>query len=153
MRAIVAGVFGVWAGMSVKKNSRSVSNLKAPPVYKVILAQLAMTGFISVISLLFSGATTAFSVLLGGLISALPNSYFALHAFKYSGARNADKIVRGFIRGELGKIVITVVLFALSFALITSLHELALILGFIATHFVGVMMSGLISYSPSSNKS
>ena len=153
MRAIVAGVFGVWAGMSVKQNSRSVSNLKAPPVYKVILAQLAMTGFISVISLLFSGATTAFSVLLGGLISALPNSYFALLAFKYSGARNADKIVRGFIRGELGKIVITVVLFALSFALITSLHELALILGFIATHFVGVMMSGLISYSPSSNKS
>ena len=143
----------MWAGMSVKQNSRSVSNLKAPPVYKVILAQLAITGFISVISLLFSGTTLALSVLLGGLISALPNSYFALHAFKYSGARNADKIVRGFIRGELGKIVITVVLFALSFALISSLNELALILGFIATHFVGVMMSGLISYSPSSNKS
>ena len=138
--------------MSVKKNSRSVSNLKAPPVYKVILAQLAMTGFNSVISLLFSGTTLALSVLLGGLISALPNSYFALHAFKYSGARNAEKIVRGFIRGELGKIVITVVLFALSFGLISNLNELALILGFIATHFVGVMMSGLISYSPSSNK-
>jgi ATP synthase protein I len=138
--------------MSVKQNSRSVSNLKAPPVYKVILAQLAITGFISVISLLFSGTTMALSVLLGGLISALPNSYFALHAFKYSGARNADKIVRGFIRGELGKIVMTVVLFALSFALISSLNELALILGFIATHFVGVMMSGLISSSPSSHK-
>ena len=138
--------------MSVKKNSRSVSNLKAPPVYKVILAQLAITGFISVISLLFSGTTMALSVLLGGLISALPNSYFALHAFKYSGARNAEKIVRGFVRGELGKIVITVVLFALSFGLISNLNELALILGFIATHFVGVMMSGLISYSPSSNK-
>lgn len=138
--------------MSVKQNSRSVSNLKAPPVYKVILAQLAITGFISVISLLFSGTTMALTVLLGGLISALPNSYFALHAFKYSGARNADKIVRGFIRGELGKIVMTVVLFALSFALISSLNELALILGFIATHFVGVMMSGLISSSPSSHK-
>ena len=143
----------MWAGMSVKQNSRSVSNLKAPPVYKVILAQLAITGFISVISLLFSGTTLALSVLLGGLISALPNSYFALHAFKYSGARNADKIVKGFIRGELGKLVITVVLFALSFALISSLNELALILGFIATHFVGVMMSGLISSSLSSNKS
>ena len=142
----------MWAGMSVKQNSRSVSNLKAPPVYKVILAQLAITGFISVISLLFSGTTMALSVLLGGLISALPNSYFALHAFKYSGARNAEKIVRGFIRGELGKIVMTVVLFALSFGLISNLNELALILGFIATHFVGVMKSGLISYSPSSNK-
>ena len=138
--------------MSVKKNSHSVSNLKAPPVYKVILAQLAITGFISVISLLFSGTSMALSVLLGGLISALPNSYFALHAFKYSGARNAENMFRGFSVGELGKIVITVVLFALSSGLICNLNELALILGFIATHFVGVMMSGLISYSPSSNK-
>ncbi len=93
----------------------------------------------------------AYSVLLGGLISALPNSYFAFHAFKFQGARNAEKVVRGFIRGELAKIVITVVLFALSFTLITNLNELALILGFIAIHFIGVMMSGLISYNPSGN--
>jgi len=52
----------------------------------------------------------------------------------------------------MGKILITLVLFALSFTLITSLNELALILGFIVTHFVGVMMSGLISYSPSTNR-
>lgn len=95
---------------------------------------------------------TAYSALIGGLISAIPNSYFALHAFKYSGARNADRVVKSFIRGEFGKIIITVVLFALSFTLITSLNELALILGFIATHFTGVMMSGFISYSPHSNK-
>ncbi len=104
------------------------------------------------ISLLFSGSIIAYSVLLGGLISALPNSYFALHAFKFRGARNADKIVKGFIRGELGKIVITVVLFAFAFALITSLNEVALIIGFVITHFVGVVMSGLINYSPTNNK-
>ena len=75
-----------------------------------------------------------------------------MQAFKYQGARSADKVVKSFIRGELGKIGITIVLFALSFTLITNLNELALILGFIATHFVGVMMSGLISYSPSSDK-
>ena len=94
----------------------------------------------------------ASSVLLGGLISALPNSYFAFHAFRYRGARNAEKIVKGFMRGELGKIIITIVLFALSFTLITNLNELALILGFVATHFVGVTMSGRISFSPSSNR-
>lgn len=104
------------------------------------------------ISLLFSGTVMAFSVLLGGLISALPNSYFALHAFRFQGARNAKKVVGGFIRGEFGKIVMTIVLFALSFALITNINELALILGFIATYFVGITMSGFISYSPSSNK-
>ena len=127
-----------------------MSNLKAPPVYKVIVAQLAATTLIATISLLFYGVTIGYSMLLGGLISALPNSYFALHAFKFRGARNAEKVVKSFIKGELGKIIFTVVLFALSFTLITSLNELALIFGFILTHFVGVMMSGMISYRPSS---
>ena len=129
-----------------------MTNLSPPPVYKVIVAQLAATVFIAAVSLLFLGNVYAYSVLLGGLISALPNSYFALQAFKYQGARNADKVVKSFIRGQLGKIGITIVLFALSFTLITNLSELALILGFITAHFVGVMMSGLISYSPTSNK-
>ena len=128
-----------------------MSNLKTPPVYKVTIARLAATVFIAVISLLISGIILAYSVLLGGLISAVPNSYFAFHAYRYQGARNAQKVVKGFIRGELGKIIMTVVLFALSFTLITSLNELALILGFTLIHFVGVVMSGFISYSPTHN--
>lgn len=95
----------------------------------------------------------AYSALLGGLISALPNSFFAMQAFRYQGARNADRVVKSFMRGELGKIIITLMLFALSFALIANLSELALIIGFGATHFVGVMMSGLIDYRPSRNHS
>ena len=106
----------------------------------------------AVLSLLLSGTVMAYSALLGGLISALPNSYFALQAFKFRGASNAEKVVKSFIRGELGKIGITLVLFALSFTLITNLNELVLILGFVTTHFVGVMVSGLISYSPTGNK-
>lgn len=94
----------------------------------------------------------AYSVLLGGLISALPNSYFALHAFKFQGARNAQRVVRSFIKGELGKIIITLVLFALSFTLISNLNEPALILGFIVTHFIGVMMSGMVINNPAGNK-
>ena len=129
-----------------------MTNLRPPPVYKAIVVQLIATAFIATISLLFAGNVTAYSALLGGLISALPNSYFALQAFKFQGARNADKVVKSFIKGELGKIAITIVLFALSFTLITNLSELALILGFITTHFVGVMMSGFISYSPTSDK-
>ncbi len=127
-------------------------NSKTPPVYKVIVAQVAATAFMAAASLLFSGSIVACSVLLGGLISALPNSYFALHAFRFQGARNAEKVVKSFIRGELGKIVLTVVLFALSFTLITNLNELALLLGFALTHFAGVTISGLISYSASVNQ-
>ena len=129
-----------------------MSNLKTPPVYKVIIAQLTVTVFVAVIFLLISDVVLSYSLLVGGLISAVPNSYFALHAYRYQGARNAQNVVKGFIRGELGKIIMTVVLFALSFTLITSLNELALILGFTLVHFVGVVMSGFISYSPPQNK-
>ncbi len=115
----------------------------------MIVAQLAATTLIAAISLLFSGSIIAYSTLLGGLISALPNSYFAMQAFRYAGASNSDKVVKSFMKGELGKIAITLVLFALSFTLITTINELALILGFAVTHFVGVMASGFISYIPS----
>jgi ATP synthase protein I len=138
---------------TAKQDIEFVSNLSTPPVYKVIVAQLVVTAFMAAFSLLFSGIILAYSVLLGGLISALPNSYFVLHAFKYQGARNAEKVVKGFIKGELGKIVITIALFALSFTLVSDLNELALILGFIVTHFVGVMMSGLIARKPAHKRS
>ena len=125
-----------------------MTNLRPPSVYKVIVAQLVWTVSLSLVCLSIFGVVAGYSALLGGLISAVPNSYFALHAFKFQGARNADKVVKSFIRGELGKIVFTGVLFALSFTLVTSLNEFALIAGFVATHFVGVVMSGFIDYSP-----
>ena len=125
-----------------------MTNLRPPSVYKVIVAQLVWTASLSLVCLSIFGVVAGYSALLGGLISAVPNSYFALHAFKFQGARNADKVVKSFIRGELGKIVFTGVLFALSFTLVTNLDELALISGFVATHFVGVVMSGTIDYSP-----
>lgn len=129
-----------------------MSNLKPPPVYKVIVAQVAATGVIAVISLLISGSITAYSVFLGGLISALPNSYFALQAFRYQGARSADKVVKSFLKGEFGKMGLTLVLFALCFSLITGVNEVALILGFIVIQFTGVIMSGFIGYSPTGTK-
>ncbi len=126
-----------------------MATIKTPPVYKVIVGQILATGLFAAISLFLSGTITAYSVLLGGLISVLPNGYFTMQAFRYRGARNADKVVKSFIRGELGKFGITIVLFALSFTLISRLNELALILGFIATHFIGVMLSATINYSAS----
>ncbi len=125
-----------------------MTNIRPPSVYKVIVAQLVWTVSLSLVCLSIFGVVAGYSALLGGLISAVPNSYFALHAFKFQGARNADKVVKSFIRGELGKIVFTGVLFALSFTLVTSLDELALIVGFVAAHFVGVVMSGIIDFSP-----
>ena len=125
-----------------------MTNLRPPSVYKVIVSQLSWTALFSLVCLMIFEVAVGYSALLGGLISAVPNSYFALQAFKFQGAQNADKLVKSFIRGELGKIVFTGVLFALSFTLVTGLNEFALIAGFIVTHFVGVVMSGFINYRP-----
>jgi ATP synthase protein I len=125
-----------------------VTNLKPPPVYKVIVAQAAASVSIAAVSLLLVGLVTAYSGLLGGIISTLSNSFFASQAFRYSGARNAKKIVQSFMAGEIGKLIIVIGLFALSFGLITNLNAYALILGFIVVQFVGVIASVRLNYNP-----
>ena len=130
-----------------------MSNLKPPPVHRVIVVQLVATVLIAVIFLIFSSDVTAYSILIGGLISAIPNYFFAVQAFRYRGARNADKVVKSFMKGEMGKLVITLLLFALTFTLITRINEAALIGGFFAAQFVGIMKSGMIDYNPAGNNS
>ena len=130
-----------------------VTNLRPPPVHKVIVAQLVATAFIAIVSLLLSGAPAAFSVLLGGLISSVSNAFFAAQAFKHRGARNAQKIVKSFLAGEIGKFSITVVMFALCFSLLPNVVEFALIVGFLVVHVVGVLAAVKIDYSPTGHKS
>ena len=53
----------------------------------------------------------------------------------------------------MGKIAITLLLFALTFTLVSVINEAAVIGGFFAVQFVGIMMSGMINYSPAGNNS
>ena len=130
-----------------------MSNLKPPPVHRILVAQLVTTVLIAAIFLFVLNLTAAYSIALGGLISVAANSYFTLLAFRYRGARNADKVIKSFRKGEMGKIAITLLLFALTFTLITSLNEAALIAGFLVAQVVGIVMSGMINYSPAVNNS
>jgi ATP synthase protein I len=130
-----------------------VTNLKPPPVHKVIIAQISATTFIAVVSLVLINASTAFSVLLGGGVSSGSNAFFAAQAFKHRGARNAQKIVKGFLAGEIGKFCITVVMFALSFSLLPNVVEGAMILAFLIVHVVGVAAAVRINYTPNGHKS
>ena len=115
------------------------------------MAQLVATALLAVFFLIFSNAIAAYSTLVGGLVSVVSNSYFAVQAFRFRGARNAEKVVKSFMKGEMGKLAITLLAFVLIFTLITTINEVALITGFLATHIVGIVMSGMIDYSPSGN--
>lgn len=86
------------------------------PAFPVLLAQLIVLLLAAVVVWQWLGDIAGYSALLGGLIAWLPNMYFALKAFRFSGARAAREIVRSFYAGEAGKLVLTFVLFALTFA-------------------------------------
>ncbi|WP_426359214.1 ATP synthase subunit I [Pseudocolwellia sp. HL-MZ19] len=61
---------------------------------------------------------SAKSALIGGLIGIIPNIIFALKAFRYAGARSAKKVVESFFSGVKIKMVLTAILFSLTFKFI-----------------------------------
>ncbi|CAE6966524.1 UNVERIFIED_CONTAM: atpI [Trichonephila clavipes] len=86
------------------------------PVFPVLMAQLVVLLLAATLTWQWRGNVAGYSALLGGMIAWLPNLYFAHKAFRYSGARAAREIVRSFYAGEAGKLILTFVLFALTFA-------------------------------------
>ena len=88
------------------------------PVFPVLLAQLAVILLAAAALFGWRGAVSGYSGLCGGLIAWLPNLYFAHKAFRFSGARAAQSIVRSFYAGEAGKLSLTAVLFALAFVVV-----------------------------------
>ena len=82
---------------------------------RLLQCQLGLTILLATIALFFLGVMAAISALLGGLVSIVPNAYFARKLFQYQGARAARQIVNGFYKGEAMKLLLTVTLFAVVF--------------------------------------
>ncbi|MGH8432993.1 MAG: F0F1 ATP synthase subunit I [Pseudomonas sp.] len=106
------------------------------PVFPVLLAQLVVLLIAAVVLWQWRGAVSGYSGLCGGLIAWLPNMYFAHKAFRFTGARAAQAIVRSFYAGEAGKLILTAVLFALTFAGVKPLEALAVFGVFLLTQLV-----------------
>jgi ATP synthase protein I len=123
----------------------TVSNIKAPPVYIAFIIQFLLCIAAALIALLTFNLVTAYSILLGGFISIVPNGYFAWKAFRYRGARNTPLIVKSFYAGETGKLIMTGVLFAVVFAGIRPIDELAIIVSFIVSIIVGLLATARVS--------
>jgi len=76
---------------------------------------LLVSLFCIIITYLVWGTTYAYSAMLGALIAIIPNLIFGKKAFKYSGARQSQQVVDSFYQGEKIKILLTAILFALTF--------------------------------------
>jgi len=123
----------------------TVSNIKAPPVYIAFIIQFLLCIAAALIALLTLNLVTAYSILLGGFISIVPNGYFAWKAFRYRGAINTPLIVKSFYAGETGKLIMTGVLFAVVFAGVRPIDELAIIVSFIVSIIVGLLATAWVS--------
>ena len=105
-------------------------------VFPVLLVQLLVLLLLALVLWQWQGSVAGYSGLCGGLIAWLPNLYFAHKAFRFSGARAAQAIVRSVYAGEAGKLVLTAVLFALTFAGVKPLEPLAVFGVFVLTQLV-----------------
>ena len=101
------------------------------PMFRVIVLQAAMAVLIGLLFGLMQGWVAAYSAWLGGLTALLPNMYFTYKAFQYFGARSIGAIVQSFWAGEMGKLILTAVLFAVLFLGVKPLNVLAVFVGYI----------------------
>ncbi len=107
-----------------------MTTISLPPVKRVALYQLAFLLPVGGVLLVWS-SVLAYSVLIGGLIQICPQAWFTRQAFRYAGARKVQSIVRAMYWGETGKIVLTTVLFTVSFMMLKPLYVSALFASFV----------------------
>ncbi|MDT8428041.1 MAG: ATP synthase subunit I [Pseudomonadales bacterium] len=117
-----------------------MSSIKAPPVYKITRVQMLVTIALSGMAAVLGATVAAYSMLFGGLISAVPNAYFAHRVFRYRGARATTSIVKAFYAGEAIKLALISAGFALVFMYVKPLHTLAFFGGFVLVHLSGLLM-------------
>ena len=115
----------------LKQNTGFGALIVKPPLLKIYLGQCSVLAVLTA-GLFFVDVTTAYSVLLGGMVSILPNTYLGAMAFRHSGARAAQEVATSLYRGEVGKFVLTAVFFACIFVFIKPLSVGALFTTFIA---------------------
>lgn len=120
------------------------SGIRRPPIARWFLIQSVILVIVSLAFLLRS-QVAGYSALLGGLIFLLPHGYFALKAFRYSGARSARKIMSSFYQGEAGKLILCAILFTMVFKWIQPLDIAALFLTFaimLVTNWLTPLLAG-----------
>jgi ATP synthase protein I len=85
-------------------------NFGAVQAKKIVLSQLGATALISVLVLPLGWVYT-YSALIGGLIAALANGYFATRIFRPYRAQEPEKLVFSFYGAEIKKLLLTGLMF------------------------------------------
>ena len=101
-------------------------------VRNILLVQFATALGVAAIVWAGLGSERALPTLLGGLIGVVPNAFLAARVMSPRAGSSAQSLLRAGWLGEVGKLVITVLLFAAAFMTLKPLHPGYLFTGYIA---------------------
>jgi ATP synthase protein I len=87
------------------------------------------------------GVEAAYSALLGGMISLVPDFYFARRVFRRYPGRSPVETAGIWLRAEIVKMALAVLMFGAVFAFIVAVNVLALIAGYEWEKAAGVVVS------------
>ncbi len=99
-------------------------------IAKVLMSQILFILIISIGFFWLGNQAKMFSSFIGGMAAVIPNSYLALKVVQTSN-QDAQKIVNAFYLGEVGKLLLTGLLFYLIFQ-IPNIELLPLLAGYTA---------------------
>jgi ATP synthase protein I len=102
-------------------------------VRNILLVQLATALAVAAVVWAGLGSERAIPTLLGGLIGVVPNAFLAARVMSPRAGSSAESLLRAGWLGEVGKLVIAAVLFAVVFTTLKPLHPGFLFTGYIAT--------------------
>lgn len=115
-----------------------------PTIIKILLAQAAASLSLAGLLAIWQGEIAAVSALLGGAVAVIPNAFLAARLMTPKAGRSAKAMLKAAWLGEIGKLVLTALLFAAVFALVRPLSALAVFGGFVAAQLVvfGALLAG-----------
>ncbi|HED36559.1 MAG TPA: hypothetical protein ENJ08_20365 [Gammaproteobacteria bacterium] len=99
-------------------------------IKKILLLQFAASLLSGAISWFF-GQTIALSVISGGLIASLPNAWFGWKVFSGSAQAESTEILSTCYRAEIGKVILTVMLFLIAILTIKPINIIALMCAYL----------------------
>ncbi len=117
-------------------------------IKKIVFLQFVMSIFAGLLGLFFS-QSVAVSVFAGAIIASLGNSYFAWKVFykARSAAKDAQpaQILSTYYGAEVGKIILTVMLFVTAFNAIKQLNVIALMCAYLFITMIPMLVSFFIN--------
>jgi ATP synthase protein I len=137
--AIFGNSGGTMTAGNKRETPRAADKISKPPILKIYGFQCALVLLASAI-LFPLDKVTAYSAVFGGMISVVPNAYFALQVFRYTGAAFAKDVARSFYRGESGKFVSTLALFAATFSLVQPLQVFVLFMTYLSVMLLNAVI-------------